>query len=126
MKPKQSGVFTFALSLPAEMKTGDTLVCYFKRSLSAENTNTASVYSSEYGEEAVFIDTATKKETKVVPESRAVSVSAYLETGYIYEPVIMTVANNSNPQGSGGGGCNAGLAMFSAFTLVGAAFMKRR
>ncbi len=126
MKPKQSGVFNFALPLPADMKTGDTLFWCFKRSLSTESANTASVYSSEYGEDAVFIDTATKKETKVIPESRAVSVSTYLETGYIYEPVVMTVASTSNIQSSGGGGCNAGLAIFSAFALAGTIFMKRR
>lgn len=126
MKPRQSGIFTFALPLPTDMKNGDTLVWCCKRSLSNVNTNTASVYSSDYEEEVIFIDTAIKEETKVVPESRAVSVSAYLETGYIYEPVVMTVANNSNKQVSGGGGgCNSGFVMLGAFALAGALFLKK-
>ena len=88
----------------------------FKRSLSTTSMNTASLHLSYHDENAVFIDTATKKETKVVPESRALSVSAYLEVGYTYEPVIITISNDDTSSGSSGAGCN-NSALFGIFLL---------
>ena len=75
---------------------------------------------------AVFIDTTTGEEITTVPESRAVTVSTYLDENYDYEPVVLTEADKSsdNSGGSGGGGgCNAGL---GGLALLGLAMLTAR
>ena len=57
-------------------------------------------------DEAVFYGTD-GEETAVVPEDHRVSVSAYLEAGKVYAPVI--AARPNVEPGSSGGGCDSGL-----------------
>ena len=113
MKPTKSGVFTFALPLPADMKVSDFLVFSSRRTLSSEavsaiNSMITVADTTTDETSAIFIDTVTKKETDVVPESRAVSVSTYLEAGCEYEPVVMTVSNEKakSQLGPSGAGCS--------------------
>lgn len=56
-------------------------------------------------DEAVFYGTD-GEETAIVPEDHRVSVSAYLEAGKVYAPVI-AARPNVDP-GSSGGGCAVG------------------
>ena len=96
MKPTKTGVFTFALILPMEMKVGDLLIWRCSQSVSNASVTHFLASASEENE-AIFIDNATKKETKVVPASRNVSVSTYLKADYVYEPVIMTASGSPSP-----------------------------
>lgn len=131
------------------MEVGDILKWNYKqsstRAASVSDIITTDILTSASEEDAIFIDMATGKETKVVPESRAVSVSTYLEAGYEYEPAIMTISNTNNnktstgentgesedsmsnnernQESSSGGGCSAEL--FGIGTLL-VLFLKKK
>ena len=57
---------------------------------------------SAENEEAMFFG-ADGEEMVVVPENHRVNVSAYLEAGKVYAPVISAIPNGD--PGSSGGGC---------------------
>lgn len=127
MKPKKTGIFTFALLLAPDMVTGHRLIWSVIRSARGMTDGAIQVAGASLTADdttAVFIDTTTGKEITSVPESRAVTVSTYLDEKYDYEPVVLTEADKSSDSsggGGGGGGCNtlsAGLALIALCGLV--------
>ncbi len=71
-------------------------------------------------DDAVFYGTD-GEETRIVPEDHMVSVSAYLEAGKVYAPVI-AARPNVDP-GSSGGGCDSGF--LGLLLLVPLVFRRR-
>ena len=128
MKPKKTGIFTFALPLAPDMVTGHRLIWSVIRSARGTADGAIQVAGASLTADdttAVFIDTTTGKEITSVPESRAVTVSTYLDEKYDYEPVVLTEADkggdNAPTSDKSGGGCNTlsgGLALMALCGLV--------
>ena len=68
-----------------------------------------------------------------MPESRAVSVAAYLDEKFDYEPVILSVetsGGNEDPtvptSNKGSGGCDAGLGLAGLLAIIPALTRKKK
>ncbi|MBQ9526821.1 MAG: SYNERG-CTERM sorting domain-containing protein, partial [Fretibacterium sp.] len=127
MRPKKTGIHTFHLPIPDNMKTGDFLVWFSGEKPKTDGASVSVAAGPEPGG-TVFIDEATGRKTDVVPESRSVTVAAYLNADREYEPVILT----EKPSGDGddnpdsptsnkdsGGGCDAGFGGMALLALLG-------
>lgn len=129
MKPKKTGIFTFALPLAADMVTGHHLIWSVSRSARVGMVQAAGVSLAADDTTAVFIDTTTGKKITDVPESRAVTVSTYLDEKYDYEPVVLTETDTdedkSPTSNKGSGGCNAGLGGLALMALCGLVARKK-
>ena len=96
-------VYFYSVDLAPEVPAGLTLVWHsFK-------AGDAGVASASAGDEAEFYDK--DGQTYVVPEGHMIDITAHLEAGKTYAPVIAAVRETQDGDGpgdpSGGGGCNA-------------------
>ncbi len=67
------------------------------------------------------------QEISQVPENHRVNISAWLETGRLYAPVISAVPYDSGQEpGSSGGGCDSGLGLIMCLPLCGITFRRYR
>lgn len=135
-----SDIYDFDAELSGNVRTGAKLIWHpFMR----ESVNPSEyANASDSDENAVWFYDDEGREITEVPENHKIKVSAYLEEGKTYAPVIaaeVKKADESEPKpevpenndsntknvGSSGGGCNM---MTAGFILIAAAviFMKRR
>ena len=105
-----------AIVLPADMNVGD-LLTLIKNAVA----NDQSISLAADDDATVFIDAATGKETKVVPESKQVTVATIFEGGKTYQPVVAASTETKKSGGSSSSsGCDAG---FGTLALMAVAFL---